>query len=150
MWVRWAEQQKDEEKKLIYLNFYVLLQVWWCYNQVGAPRKGKRRGLGMAANCSNYAVLSANLLTIWWDGRCYLIINPIWIISLNLYLWLVIHLHSSLTETYPSSNKIIHFTATIKRNWFPQVIYLMHFIVQNTWTVWLLHHLCCSFGTFVT
>ena len=141
---RWREEI-DLSELLCFVASLMMLQSGWCTEE-----RKERRGLGMAANCSNYAVLGANLLTIWWDGRCYLIINPIGIISLNLYLWLVIPLHSSLTETYLFSDWIIHLTTTIKRNWFPQVIYLMHFIVQNTWTVWLLHHLCCSFGTFVT
>ena len=136
MWVRWAEQQKDEEKKLIYLNFYVLLQVWWCYNQVGAPSKGKR-GEGWWWQQTALTMQCPVPSHCPSDGRYqyYLIICPTPIISLNLYLWLVIPLHSSLTETYLFSDWIIHLTATIKRNWFPQAIYLMHFIVHlNTVT----------------
>ena len=126
---RWGEEI-DLSELLCFVASLMMLQSGWCTEE-----RKERRGLVMAANCSNYAVTSAKPLSIWWPVLVLFNICPTPIISLNLYLWLLIPLHSSLTETYLFSDWIIHLTATIKRNWFPQAIYLMHFIVHlNTVT----------------
>ena len=108
-WVRQTcELDELSNKKIRRRNWFIWTFMFCCKFDDVTIRlvhrgKGREESLVMAANCSNYAVPCANLLPIWWGGRYYLIISPTHsiqteIISLNLYLWLIIHLSSFLTD----------------------------------------------------
>ena len=130
MWVRWAEQQKERWRR----NWFIWTFVFCCKFDDVTIRLVHWGEESRRANCYNYAVPGANPLSIWWpvlsnnNHPSHSLASKI--ISLNLYL---IYIHWQ--KLILCSDWIIHLTATIKRNWFPQAIYLMHFIVHlNTVT----------------